>query len=217
VSRADSRVVVFVDYDGTITDRDTLDVLVQRAAGDDAWLAIERRLMAGGLSLREALALQASLVRCSLDEADELLRSATAVDPTFAAFETACRASGIPLRIVSSGVEPLIRRSLARNGLAHIELVANDVDPHPAGWRLRFRDQSANGTDKRALVERAQRDGNAVVYIGDGISDYDASIAADVRFAKVGRSLHRHLTERRVPFVAFERFADIDLTTLRAA
>jgi 2,3-diketo-5-methylthio-1-phosphopentane phosphatase len=218
VARPDPATVVFVDYDGTITDRDTLDVLVQRAAGDAAWGAIETKLKRGELSLRETLAQQAALVRCSLDEADAHLRATVAFDPSFGGFVAACAARGIPVHIVSSGVAPLIRRRLEHNGLGHLTLVANDVDPHPEGWRLRFRDDAcANGTDKHALVRAAQAGGQTVVYIGDGISDYDAAKAADHRFVKSGRSLHRHLSELGVSFVAFERFAEIDPTLLDAA
>ncbi len=217
MSRPDPATVVFVDYDGTITDRDTLDVLVQRAAGDAAWDAIERKLKRGELSLRDTLAQQAALVRCSLDEADAHLRATVAFDPTFGSFVAACAARGIPIHVVSSGVAPLIRRRLEDNGLGHLTLVANDVDPHPDGWRFRFRDASANGTDKHALVRAAQAAGQTVVYVGDGISDYDAAKAADRRFVKHGRSLHRHLSELGISFVAFNQFAEIDLAMLDAA
>ncbi len=215
--RPDARTVVFVDFDGTITDRDTFDVLVQHAAGDAAWGAIEERLHSGAVSLREALAQQAALVRCSLDDAHEHLRATTTFDPTFAGFVAGCAARDIPVCIVSSGVEPLIRRRLDHNGLGHLTRFANDVDPHPGGWRLRFRDPSPNGTDKHALVRSAQAQGSTVVFIGDGISDYDAAKAADVRFVKAGRSLDRHLTALGLPFVAFARFAEIDLAALNAA
>jgi 2-hydroxy-3-keto-5-methylthiopentenyl-1-phosphate phosphatase len=217
VRRPDPAIVVFVDYDGTITDRDTLDVLVQRAAGDAAWDVLEAKLKRGELSLRETLARQASLVRCSLDDADAHLRATVGFDPTFAAFVAACDARGIPVSVVSSGVAPLIRRRLEHNGLGHLTLVANEVDAHPDGWRLRFRDPSANGTDKHGLVRAAQAGGKTVVYIGDGISDYDAAKAADRRFVKTGRSLHRHLSQLGLSFVAFTRFAEIDAATLAAA
>jgi 2-hydroxy-3-keto-5-methylthiopentenyl-1-phosphate phosphatase len=50
---------VFVDYDGTITDLDTFDVLVRHYAGDAAWQAIEESLQRGDVTLREALQTEA--------------------------------------------------------------------------------------------------------------------------------------------------------------
>lgn len=214
--RPEARTVVFVDFDGTITDRDTFDVLVQHAAGEAAWGVIEGKLHSGEVSLREALAQQAALVRCSLDEADAHLRATTTFDPTFARFAEDCAARGIPVCVVSSGVAPLIRRRLDDNGLGHLTLVANDVDAHPNGWHMRFADASPNGTDKHGLVRAAQAEGRTVVFIGDGISDYDAARAADLRYVKAGRSLHRHLGSLGVPFTTFARFAEIDSASLTA-
>ena len=56
---------VFVDFDGTITDVDTFDALVRAVAGDAAWEAIDGPLLAGRITLREALARQAAAVRLS--------------------------------------------------------------------------------------------------------------------------------------------------------
>ena len=59
---------VFVDFDGTITDVDTFDALVRAVAGDAAWDAIDGPLLAGEITLREALARQAAAVRLSRSE-----------------------------------------------------------------------------------------------------------------------------------------------------
>ena len=201
---------VFVDYDGTITDIDTFDVLVRRAAGADAWTAFERKLDAGHLTLRETLAGQAALIRATLDEADELLSSEVRFDPTFGAFAERVTMLGHSLAIVSSGVAPLIRRALERNALAHLELIANEVEVLPSGWRLVFRGDSDNGTDKAALVEAARARGDRTVYIGDGWSDVDAALKSDLRYVKRGRTLERYLTARDVPFLPFSRFSEID-------
>jgi 2,3-diketo-5-methylthio-1-phosphopentane phosphatase len=200
---------VFVDYDGTITDVDTFDVFVRHFAGDAPWLQIERRLASGEITLREALALEASFVTASLDEADAVLQSKVRFDPTFAAFVMACEAREAALTIVSSGIEPLIRRALARQGLDRLALVANPVTILPDGWRIDFRDESDNGNDKAGLVRAARAGGASTIYIGDGRSDYDAALAADRRFAKRGRNLEAFLQREGVPFEAFSSFAEI--------
>ena len=202
---------VFVDYDGTITDLDTFDVLVRACVGAHRWEELEEKLHAGAMTLREVLAAQAAGVRASLDEADELLRDGTAFDPTFAPFVERCEREGAVLTVLSSGVQPLIERAFMRNGLGRVRILANGIDASPDGWRFLFRDSSDNGHDKAADVRAARERGSQTVYIGDGPSDYEAALAADRRFAKKGRALERYLAEHSIPHKAFERFAEIEL------
>lgn len=200
---------MFVDYDGTITDVDAFDVFVRHFAGEEPWRAIEERLKRKEITLREALAREASFVTASLDEADAVLQRAVRFDPTFAPFVAGCEARGIAVTIVSSGLEPLIARALARHGLTRVPLIANPVTIGPDGWRIDFRDDSDNGTDKAGLIREASARGLTTVFVGDGNSDYDAALAADRRFAKRGRRLERFLTRRAVPFETFSNFAEV--------
>lgn len=201
---------VLVDYDGTITDLDTFDVLVRRAAGVEVWGALERDLEGGRRSLRDTLQRQASHVRLRVDDADAMLRREVRFDPSFAEFAQRTLRQGHELTIVSSGIAPLIRKALERNALSHLALVANEIEASPAGWRILFDGDSENGTDKVGLVRAAQRQGKKVVYIGDGWSDLEAALASDVRYVKTGRTLERELRARRVHFIPFTHFSEID-------
>jgi HAD superfamily phosphoserine phosphatase-like hydrolase len=208
---------VFVDYDGTITDVDTFDVLVRRLVGDGPWNEIEGRLHRGELPLREALEREAELVRVSFDEAAALLEREVRFDASFAPFVEACEANGMPVTIVSSGVEPLIRSALRREGLERLTVIANGVEALTTGWRLRFRDPVGNGTDKAAIVSAARARGVHTVFIGDGRSDYDAALAADRAFVKRNGHLERFLTERGVPFEPFASFLEVTRALIQAA
>jgi 2,3-diketo-5-methylthio-1-phosphopentane phosphatase len=193
-----------------VTDVDTFDVLVEHYAGPDLWARYEEHLQAGSMSLRDTLAAQASFVRGTIDEADAILARSTHVDPTFKSFVERCEAGRVDLTIVSSGIAPLIERALHRSGLGRVKVLANGVSADPAGWALQFRDDSPNGHDKAAAVRAAVAQKETVAYIGDGYSDYEAALAAHVRFAKRGRSLERYLRERRVPFTPFAVFAEVE-------
>ena len=201
---------VFVDFDGTITDVDTFDVLVKHFAGEDAWHATERGLDDGTVALRDVLQRQASYVRGSFDEVAAMLERSVRVDPTFAPFVAACRRHEMEVTVVSSGVEPIIRMRLAQAGLGALPIIANAIDPDPAGWRIRFRDGATNGTDKAAAVRAARASGMRTVFIGDGRSDYEAAVTADRRFARRGLALERYLRERDLAFEAFSSFAEIE-------
>lgn len=200
---------IFVDYDGTITNVDTFDLLVRSVAGNAAWEAIEVEFHAKRITLREALQREAALVGITQPEAFAILESKARVDPTFASFVTTAHAHGARVAVVSSGPRQVIEPALARIG-ADVPVFANDVAFDPAGWRLTFLDESANGHDKAARVRSAREAGARTVYIGDGISDYEAALAADVRFAKKGRALERYCRERGVACTSFATFDEVE-------
>lgn len=162
------------------------------------------------MTLREVLAAEARFVTISLDEADAYLAQKTRFDPAFKPFVETAEARGARITILSSGVEPLIERALARNGVAHLRALANDVRVAASGWEMLFRDDSDNGHDKRADVLAASRAGDSTVYVGDGFSDFDAALAADRRFAKRGRALERYLREREIAFTPFTHFGEVE-------
>jgi 2-hydroxy-3-keto-5-methylthiopentenyl-1-phosphate phosphatase len=200
---------VFVDFDGTITDVDTFDALVRAVAGDAAWDAIDGPLLAGEITLREALTRQAAAVRLSRAETLAFMVAHTNVDPAFGSFVAAVRAHGGAIRVVSSGIATVIHDALERAGI-EIEVIANDVDFAPAGWTMSFVDRSDNGHDKAANVRAARARGARTVYIGDGISDFAAALEADERFAKKGRALEAYCRARGVACESFDSFRQIE-------
>ena len=200
---------VFVDFDGTITDIDTFDMLVRAVAGDATWEAIDDALVAGEITLREALAQQAALVGLSRADALALVQAKSRVDPAFAPFVDAVRAHGGTIRVVSSGIASVIHDALERAGI-EIDVLANEVDYAPGGWTIAFIDDSKNAHDKAAHVRAAKARGSQTVYIGDGISDFEAALAADVRFAKENRALEAYCRERAVACTSFASFSEIE-------
>ena len=209
--------VVYVDYDGTITDQDTFYALARDGGGPLRWRQLEESLAAGQMELREVLSAQARAMRLSLDEADALLAQSVKFDSTFSAFVAACEQRGVVLAILSSGVAPLIGRALGRQGLSRVQILASEVVVEPTGWIFQHRDASANGHDKAAAVRAAQAAGKRVVFVGDGLSDYAAAQAADRCFAKRGRALERFLGERGVQFTPFDTFAQIQTALFASA
>jgi HAD superfamily phosphoserine phosphatase-like hydrolase len=201
----------FVDFDGTITDVDGFDALVHHFAGDDAWDAGERDLLAGRESLRDALARQTTYIRGTFEDVYAVHEREVGIDPTFAPFVERCEAANIPVTIVSSGIAPLIEARLAAIGLARLPVIAADVDVDPKSWTMRFRDASLNGTDKAAHVRAAQAAGIRVAFAGDGISDFDAALVADRCYAKAGRALGTFLRRRGAAFTTFANFDEIEL------
>jgi 2-hydroxy-3-keto-5-methylthiopentenyl-1-phosphate phosphatase len=206
-------VIVFVDFDGTITDVDTFDALVRAAAGEAAWRDIDDELVAGRMTLRDALARQAALVRFTKAEALAFLEANATVDPTFASFVARVRAHAGDVRVVSSGVASIIHAALERAGV-DVPVLANDVDYAADGWTIVFIDDSTNGHDKAAHVRAAHAAGEATVFVGDGMSDFAAAEIADRVFAKKGRALEQYCSERGIAYMPFTSFAQIERALL---
>jgi 2-hydroxy-3-keto-5-methylthiopentenyl-1-phosphate phosphatase len=161
------------------------------------------------MTLRDALAAEAATIRLSRAEALAFLERHARVDPAFAPFVRTARAHGAEVSVVSSGMRQIIGPALERAGV-DVPVFANDVAFEPGGWRMTFLDDSANGHDKAARVREAKARGARTVYVGDGLSDFEAALAADVRFAKKDRALEQYCRERGVACTSFASFTEVE-------
>jgi 2-hydroxy-3-keto-5-methylthiopentenyl-1-phosphate phosphatase len=200
------RWLIVVDFDGTITDRDTQDALLEKYA-PDAYEVAERGLSDGRLTLRECMEMEFAPVRGDHDALVAEAVGDAVVRPGFAEFVRAAQAGGHRLVIVSGGFESIIRPILAREGADHLEVIAHEVHFSPDGTRLDFRhgeDCAVCGQEcKRSVVDEL-RNGNPVAYVGDGFSDRCAAVAADRRFAR--HSLAADLDGMGLDYTPFDDF-----------
>jgi 2,3-diketo-5-methylthio-1-phosphopentane phosphatase len=212
VLRVDTRrnpnanVRVFVDFDGTISVGDTTDLILERFA-DPSWRTIEADWVAGRIGSRECLARQIDLIRAAPDALDAFARN-SAIDPHFAAFAALCAAHGLPLAVVSDGLDRIATAMLARAGV-ELPIVANHLEWLGADrWRLGFPHaredcQSTAGHCKCATLAAAP--GSLRVLIGDGRSDFCAAATADLVIAKGALAIY--CGNHRIPFEPFTDFA----------
>ena len=190
---------VVLDWDGTVTEQDTLS-LVMEAFGD---LPLWRRTgieMGRKLTHDEAIAISFTTVRAPLPEVVAWLLGRVRLRRGFAELVERHR----PL-VISSGFHELIEPLLARDGVS-VELLANRVDARPDGWRIRFREhrtcEQCGESCKRAALPPGD-----VVYVGDGYSDRCAALAATRVFAR--DRLARDLADRGHPHEPFDDLLDV--------
>jgi len=170
------------------------------------------------MSLHDVIRAEYEPVRAPLDEVVPWVLEHARIRPGFHELVDAADRNGWRLVVLSAGFRELIEPILEREGLGHLELMANEVEADPSGWRIRFRDEDTCTTCgqpcKRSTVARIAG-GDEVVYIGDGYSDRCAADAADVVFAR--RGLAEWLDERGRPYEPFEDFHSVVRTLDRAA
>jgi 2-hydroxy-3-keto-5-methylthiopentenyl-1-phosphate phosphatase len=182
-----------LDWDGTVTERDTLDLVLQEFGDAEIYERVESELERGTMTLNDVIAAEFATVKAPLDEVVSFVVERARLRPGFAQLARAWR----PL-VVSSGFHELIEPVLEREGvLDAVELRANRVEARPEGWRVHFRVSETCESCGEAC-KRGDLPEGEVVYAGDGHSDYCAALAADRVFA-VG-NLARWLERRGVPF-----------------
>jgi 2-hydroxy-3-keto-5-methylthiopentenyl-1-phosphate phosphatase len=205
-----SQRTLVVDFDGTITQEDVLDEIARTFGDDEVYREVDEALDRNGITLHEVLRREFEPVRASLGEVIEWVHANASIRQGFRELVELARERGWRVVVVSSGFRQLIEPMLERAGIEGLELVSNEVDPDPEGWRITFFDESrceiCGEACKRTTV-RSVVDGGEVVYVGDGYSDRCAAEDADLVFAR--RGLAAYLTERGVPFEPFDDFFQI--------
>ncbi len=202
---APSGTSLVVDWDGTVTERDTL-ALVMQQFGDPAVYRATGREMGRSLTHDEALAASFATVRANLEEVVTWLLGEVRVRAGFAELVRERR----PL-VVSSGFHELIDPILRRERIG-VDVLANRLDARRDGWRVIFRERPPCAECGEAC-KRELLPGPDVVYVGDGYSDRCAALAARRVFATGGLALE--LERRGVPYEPFADFHDV-LAALRA-
>jgi 2-hydroxy-3-keto-5-methylthiopentenyl-1-phosphate phosphatase len=187
-----------LDWDGTVTERDTLHMTIERFGDSEVFEAMGAEL--GRLTLAEVIAAEIATVDAPLDEVVAFLLEHVRVRRGFRELVDAHD----PL-IVSAGFHELIDPILAREGI-EARVVANHLLAEPGGWRVSFRESPPCDVCGEPCKRGALPDG-PLVYVGDGYSDRCAALAADRVFARAG--LAEHLQEKGVPYEPYETLLDV--------
>jgi 2-hydroxy-3-keto-5-methylthiopentenyl-1-phosphate phosphatase len=200
---------IFSDFDGTITETDTLVFLATRLGGGARMVeAIGRLIGEGKLSLRDGIAAEMRSIRKPFAEAEGLLREEVRIDAGFASLARWSGEKKIPLTVLSAGFHQIIDLFISRDEFPDLEILANNLSPNEEiGWQCRFRDGTDWGHDKASHLKEARRRGEYAIFIGDGLSDQAAAEAADEVFAK--NSLAEYCRERRINCHEYQTFEEI--------
>jgi 2-hydroxy-3-keto-5-methylthiopentenyl-1-phosphate phosphatase len=201
--------LIVVDFDGTISERDTLDEMCRRLI-PGVYEQAERDLLAGRITLHECIRTEFEAILGDHDAivADAVAR--TTVRPGFAEFVTAAERAGQRVVVVSSGFDSVIRPVLEREGVGHVELVAHEVRFGQQQTVVEFRHGEPCpicGQECKRSVVRALDGTMPVVYVGDGYCDRCAALDASRVFAR--RTLARYLDGEGVGYTHFDDFVEI--------
>ena len=203
---------IFCDFDGTITACDTTDQVLSRLAAPQ-WEALEAEWRAGRIDAAQCMKAQIALIGGD-DAALDAVLDQIALTSGFTEFAAWCGAQGTPLTVVSDGVDYFIRRILARHGLGDLPVVSNRLTGRAGARSLaqpHRREGCAAGAGVCKCTATARRMPTAprpaLVYIGDGRSDFCVAARADLLFAK--DELAAYAAQRGQAHHGFATFHDV--------
>ena len=198
-----------VDFDGTVTEVDTVEAMVGKFARGD-WQALNKLWEDKVIDTAEV----ARRVFASFDADEEDIQrfiDTMKVDPDFAAFVAEVERRKDRLYIVSDGYDYLIEAILTREGLERVPYYANQMHINGRNFSMDpggIRPECGKcGTCKRDVMDALRRSGEVVVFAGDGHSDLCVSEYADVVFAK--SHLLKYCRKKEIPCRAYASFSDI--------
>lgn len=186
-----------LDWDGTVTEGDTLHAAIAQFGDAGVFRAMETEI-GRRLTLQEVIAVEMATIRAPLEDVVAFLAETVPLRAGFA--ELVERRD--PL-VVSMGFHELIEPLLRRDGI-EVRLVANRLDPRPDGWRTVFRARAVCSVCSEPCKRSDVAGLDGFTYVGDGFSDRCVAQAATRVFARDG--LARYLDEQGVPYEPFTDF-----------
>ena len=201
---------IYTDFDGTITQIDSLNMVLDEFAISD-WRPIEDRVTAHELSEKEALQAEFDLVNVPLDDAIQFLKKNAKIDTTFKPFADWCKTNGLELIVLSGGFKEFIETIFKQFGINGLAVYSNSLKIENNKWQViqsklpKIKDL-CNHCKTNHILE-SQRNGYKVVYIGDGNTDRCPAENADIVFAK--NSLAEYLELKNIKYYKYQNFWDI--------
>jgi 2-hydroxy-3-keto-5-methylthiopentenyl-1-phosphate phosphatase len=193
-------VQLVLDWDGTVTDGDTLHAAIGEFGDVDVFRAMEDEI-GRRLTLQEVIAVEMATISAPLDEVVAFLVDTVSLRAGFS--ELVERFDPV---VVSMGFHELIDPLLERDGV-DVGVIANRLDPQPDGWRTVFRPQATCAVCGEPCKRSDVAGLDGFVYVGDGFSDRCVAQAATRVFARDG--LAGYLRTEGVPFEPFDDFHDL--------
>jgi 2-hydroxy-3-keto-5-methylthiopentenyl-1-phosphate phosphatase len=193
--------VFLSDFDGTITKDDTLDYIADHVFDRATRQQWETGLINGSLSYKSYLKHFDKICFNTNTLPD------TIVDPGFQSFY---EKYGDNLYIVSKGVHEIVRRLLPFVDVSHIMAHKVDIDMKNI-WHV---GDNLDLIDKKKIISGMRDKYDYIVFIGDGISDFEVVGNVDLLFVKANSHLHKfimeqHPSQEATNYILFNTFKDI--------
>lgn len=208
-----SKLVIYCDFDGTITNQDNIISIMKKFA-PPAYLPIKENILGQKQSIREGVAQMFSLLPVAIkDQIISYLLDQAEIREGFADFVSYARKHDIPLYIVSGGIDFFVHPLLEKFG-PFSGVYCNEADFSGERIQINFPHvcddlctSKGCGCCKPSIIRKLQEKDSLSVVIGDSITDLEAAKLADVVIAR--DFLIEKCKELNIPYEPFENFRDV--------
>ena len=213
------RPAVICDFDDTTAVENIAQMLLEHLSEDATWQELRNRSQQGLLSLKEYQEQAFNNVKASREAMKSLVKAKATLRPHFKPMWQYCQDMGIPLAIVTVGLDFYVDALLEREGLEAVPRYAVKTSFTPQGivYEYPCTWDGSGGSDletcsqwgncKCSVLTRYRKMGYSIFYVGDGRSDYCPASIADRIFAR--SHLARICSERQVSYNEFNDFRDV--------
>ncbi|MBO8163314.1 MAG: 2-hydroxy-3-keto-5-methylthiopentenyl-1-phosphate phosphatase [Brevibacillus sp.] len=206
------QLVLFCDFDGTITEKDNIVSIMRRFAPPE-WEELTRQILGQEISVREGVGkLFALLPSAQKQEIVDYIVSEAAIRPGFAQFVRFCEEKSLELLITSGGIDFFVEPILAPFQLkAPIYCNGSDFSGETITitWPHRCDEHCDNdcGMCKTSIIRRYDPERCFRVVIGDSITDLAGAKIADFVIAR--SFLAQKCEKLGLRYRPFETFYDV--------
>ncbi|MEW6138278.1 MAG: HAD-IB family phosphatase [Thermodesulfobacteriota bacterium] len=204
--------LILCDFDGTVSQTDTVNRLVRTHIGDPEWRFLVKRYMRGEVGSKGVYESAGPLMRMTRLQLEQFVRSYAQLDAGFPAFLQWAGERNIDVKIVSDGFDATIHTLLDNHGIRGVEVLANKLEMDEAG-NVRLSSPHCNpecgmcGTCKREVIRAARKRYDKIILIGDGESDRHAAREADEVIAL--KDLFIYCAREGIPAIRADGFHEI--------
>jgi 2-hydroxy-3-keto-5-methylthiopentenyl-1-phosphate phosphatase len=203
-------IIVFSDFDGTITSIDLGDEIFRKFGELEPY---NSQLKSGFINVKQYWHLVCKTLKkdLTINEIEEFAFSAE-IDSNFVNFANTCSKENWKLSIVSDGFEEYINPILKKHNLDYLQVTCNKLEKIGTSFIPVYSGASEScnclsASCKRNVILNNSNEESILVYIGDGYSDYCAAEHCDVIFAK--KNLATYLSGKKIPYHPFKNFFDV--------
>jgi 2-hydroxy-3-keto-5-methylthiopentenyl-1-phosphate phosphatase len=194
--------IVFCDFDGTITARETFEVVLKQFAPELSAQLLPQ-MYARELTLREGVRqILASIPSSRYPEIIELTRPQP-MRPGFSELLDFLEVQGVPLVVVSGGLRGMVEVVLG--SLVERVRGIHAIDVDTSGVQLQVRSPYEAGTEMVAKVKVIEAYApDQAIAIGDSLTDLNMALQAPLVFAR--DRLAKYLDEHQTPYIPWNDF-----------
>lgn len=206
---------VLIDFDGTITDRDTnLELYSQKSILKESLLELSKREEGRSMNLLERIEYVFDHIKISEEEYREFILSNFEISEGFVEFYRELEEREIPVAIISGGFSNGIEIFLEGHGIEGADIYAHRLEFDGEDIKIKFYGDPLDccehgpcGNCKVLRYEEFKKIKDQIIFIGDGFTDRWVASKAELLFAK--SDLVEFCKLNNIDYIGWKDFNDI--------